>query len=309
VRSDGKDYPFCNPHYTKQRVHRKILNQYRARYFRFSGTLVVELYFEQQMMTNTFKAFPKSRIATIDICEIGKSRHHVTGILEVDVTESRERIKLYRKRAGNISFTAWLVKVIAHTIYNHKQVAGFLKGKRKVFIYDDIDVSFLVEKEINGERVPVPLLLKKVNVVSIESITNRLLSSKSELLTESDLVLHRKTTALERLYTSLPGFLRRAIWRFMLKQPRLIFSKMGNVGITSLGMAGKINGWFIPISIHPVCFGLGPVIKKPVVKDDKVVIREIMNLTVLLDHDVIDGAPMARFMVELTRNIEGGIFL
>jgi pyruvate/2-oxoglutarate dehydrogenase complex dihydrolipoamide acyltransferase (E2) component len=261
------------------------------------------------MTENTIRSFPKSRIATIDICELGKHRHHVTGILEVDVTESREKIKLYRKRAGNISFTAWMVKVIAHTVHNHKQLAGFLKGKQQVFIFDDIDVSFLVEKEINGEPVPVPLLLKKVNEASMESITKKLMDSKNELLTEDDLVLHRKTTAFERLYTSLPGFLRRAIWRFMLKRPGLIFSKMGNVAITSLGMAGKINGWFIPISIHPACFGLGPVIKKPVVKDDQIVIREIMNLTVLLDHDVIDGAPMARFIVELTKNIEGGIFL
>jgi pyruvate/2-oxoglutarate dehydrogenase complex dihydrolipoamide acyltransferase (E2) component len=261
------------------------------------------------MTTNTIKTFSQSRIATIDVCELGKHRHHVTGILEVDVTDSREKIKQYRKRAGNISFTAWLVKAIAHTVHNHKQVAGFLKDKQQVLIFDDIDVSFLVEKEINGERVPVPLLLKKVNEASIETITNRLTDSKKEVLTNDDLLLHRKTTALERLYTSLPGFMRRAIWRFMLKRPGIIFSKMGNVGITSLGMAGKINGWFVPISVHPVCFGLGPVIKKPVVKDEQIVIREIMNLTVLLDHDVMDGAPMARFMVELNRNVETGIFL
>jgi len=34
-----------------------------------------------------------------------------------------------------------------------------------------------------------------------------------------------------------------------------------------------------------------------------------MNITVLMDHDVIDGASMARFINELTKNIETGIFL
>jgi pyruvate/2-oxoglutarate dehydrogenase complex dihydrolipoamide acyltransferase (E2) component len=84
---------------------------------------------------------------------------------------------------------------------------------------------------------------------------------------------------------------------------------MGNVSITSLGMVGKINGWFIPISIHPICFGIGSIIKKPVVKDDKIEIGEILNITVLMDHDVVDGAPMARFIKDLSKNIENGIFL
>ncbi|MFN8208007.1 MAG: 2-oxo acid dehydrogenase subunit E2 [Bacteroidales bacterium] len=261
------------------------------------------------MTTNTIKKFPESRIATIDICEIGKRRHYVTGFLEVDVTESREKIKLYRKTTGNISFTAWMIKVIAHTLHHHKQVAGFLKGRQKVLIFNDINISFLVEKEVNGEPVPVPLLLRKANEESLESITNRLKASKEAPIAEGNLVLHRRTTLIERLYTRLPGFVRRTIWKNMMKRPGLVFNTMGNVAITSLGMLGKVNGWFIPISIHPVCFGLGPVIKKPVVMDDQVVIREILNFTVMLDHDVIDGAPMARFIVELTRNIEAGIFL
>lgn len=84
---------------------------------------------------------------------------------------------------------------------------------------------------------------------------------------------------------------------------------MGNVAVTSLGMYGKINGWFIPISIHPICFGIGAVVKKPVVVDDKIEIGEIMNLTVLVDHDVIDGGTVARFINALNNNFENGLFL
>lgn len=40
---------------------------------------------------------------------------------------------------------------------------------------------------------------------------------------------------------------------------------------------------------------------KPVVVNDQIVIREIMNMTILLDHDVIDGANMARFIRELSK--------
>lgn len=81
---------------------------------------------------------------------------------------------------------------------------------------------------------------------------------------------------------------------------------MGNVMITSVGMIGRINGWFIHTSVHPLSFGIGSILKKPVVIDNRVEIREILNMTILVDHDVIDGAQMVRFLKELTRQIENG---
>lgn len=81
---------------------------------------------------------------------------------------------------------------------------------------------------------------------------------------------------------------------------------MGNVAITSIGMIGSANGWFIPISVHPLCFGIGKIAKKPLVVNDKIQIREVLIMTVLLDHDVIDGAQMARFISKLSENLELG---
>ena len=90
----------------------------------------------------------------------------------------------------------------------------------------------------------------------------------------------------------------------MLRNPKFAYKKMGNAVVTSLGMTGKLNGWFIHKSIHPVSFGVGAVIKKPVVIDNEIKIREILNMTILMDHDVIDGAPMVRFLKSLTGFIE-----
>ena len=92
----------------------------------------------------------------------------------------------------------------------------------------------------------------------------------------------------------------------MLSHPKIAYKKMGNVVITSLGMIGKINGWFIHKSVHPISFGIGSILKKPVVIDDEIKIREILNMTILFDHDVIDGAPFARFLKDLVKSIENG---
>ncbi len=79
---------------------------------------------------------------------------------------------------------------------------------------------------------------------------------------------------------------------------------MGTVILTSIGTKRSIPGWFIHKSYHNLSFGVGSVIKKPRVIDDEIKVREILNLTILMDHDVIDGAPMARFVSHLTHLME-----
>ncbi|MBU1370673.1 MAG: 2-oxo acid dehydrogenase subunit E2 [Bacteroidetes bacterium] len=262
-------------------------------------------------MTNyKIHRFPKSRIATIDICEIGKRKHHVTGLIELDISKSREKIRAYNKQHKNkISFNAWIISVISYTLNNYKTASSYLKGKNKLMIFENINVSILVEKDMNGQKVPIPLIIEKANEISIEAISKQINDAKDKQLTNRDIVLQKNATRLEGIYYFLPGFIRRYFWKYLLRHPKLSFRKMGNVAITSIGMMGQINGWFIPISIHPICFGLGSIIKKPTVIEDKIEIREILNMSILLDHDVIDGAPMARFISELSKHIENGLNL
>ncbi|MCF8364552.1 MAG: 2-oxo acid dehydrogenase subunit E2 [Bacteroidales bacterium] len=254
--------------------------------------------------------FPDSRITTIDIVDVGKRKHHIAGMIALDVTQSRLKIRDYNKsNVSKISFNGWLIHVIASTIKKHETPAAYLKGKNKLMIFEDINVSMLVEKELAGAKVPIPLIIEKANQTSIESITKQIANAKNDTLSEKDIVLGKKTGKLEKLYYRLPGFVRKYFWKFLLCHPKLAYKNMGNVAFTSIGMMGKIDGWFIPVSIHPLCFGVGSIVKKPVVINDKVEIREILNMTILFDHDVIDGAPMARFIVDLTKKIESGMGL
>lgn len=255
---------------------------------------------------NNFKTkyFPKSRIATNDVCAIGVKRHHIAALIEVDVSESRDKIKRYKEKGNEISFTAWLIKVIANSIKDYENVAAYLRGKREIILFNDINISIAVEKDINGQKVPIPLIIEKVNERSIESITKQIIQAKNQILTDRDIVLRSQSGRIERFYYLLPGFLRRMFWRYLLARPHFAFGKMGNVAITSVGMIGKADGWFIPISVHPICFGIGRISKKPTVVNDKIEIREILKITILLDHDVVDGGQMARFISNLTDNLE-----
>ncbi len=251
-----------------------------------------------------YKTIPQSRIATFDVYSAGITKHHVSALLEFDVTESRRKLSDLRKDGTNISFNGWLIKEISKTLERYPDAASFLYNKKKLIVFEDHHISFMVEKQLGDQRVPLPMVLEKVNTKSALDISREIEQVKSQAITEGDIVLAQKPKIYERLYYHFPGFLRRVFWRYMANHPKFAFKKMGNVSITSLGMIGKIKGWFIHKSIHPVSFGVGSVLKKPVVVDNDMKVREVLNVTVLIDHDVIDGAPMVRFLKELTKNIE-----
>lgn len=253
-----------------------------------------------------FHEIPRSRIATFDVLATGKMKHHMAALLEFDVTQSRMKMRQAKRSGSRISFTAWLLGVIARAVTLHPEAAGFLVSKRKLITFHDINISLLVEKTVNRKKVPLPLLIEKVNRKSPEEVTLEIEKALNAVMTDKDIVLHKRSTRYENLYYSLPGFLRRMVWRIMLRNPRFAYSKMGNVSVTSPGMMGKVNGWFIHTSVHPLSFGVGSVIRKPLAVNNEVRIREVLNMTILLDHDVIDGAPMLRFINDLTKMLEGG---
>jgi pyruvate/2-oxoglutarate dehydrogenase complex dihydrolipoamide acyltransferase (E2) component len=253
-----------------------------------------------------FKNIPRSRIATFDIFAVGLNKHHIVAMLEFDVTESRANLRNIRKNGITVSFNAWLIKIIGNVLYKHSEASAYLYNKKKLIIFNDINVSVIVEKKIGDTKVPIPMVIEKTNEKSALEITKEIEKAKNQELTLDDIVLKKKSTSYERFYYHLPGFLRRLFWKILLIKPKIAFRTMGNVAVTSVGMMGKINGWFIHKSVHPISFGVGSIIKKPVVIGNEIIIREILNMTILVDHDVIDGAPMVRFLDDLTNYIETG---
>ncbi|MEZ4621821.1 MAG: 2-oxo acid dehydrogenase subunit E2 [Caldilineaceae bacterium] len=78
----------------------------------------------------------------------------------------------------------------------------------------------------------------------------------------------------------------------------------GTFTITNLGMY-NIDA-FTPIINPPQCaiLGIGRIVKKPAVVDDRVDVRELVTLSLTFDHRVVDGGPAARsrYDSQLCRN-------
>jgi pyruvate/2-oxoglutarate dehydrogenase complex dihydrolipoamide acyltransferase (E2) component len=252
------------------------------------------------------KEFPLSRLSTVDVCGIGRKKHYILAMIEADVTEARKLIR-QEKRTADISFTAWVLKCIADLCAEHPEIHSVKYGRRKTVSFGDADISIVAEREVQGEKVPLPYVLRKANEKSMEEIKREIDAlKKADIRDEGDYVIGgRRRSGTMKLYYALPGFLRRLFLAGIIHNPFRMKREMGTVVVTALGMMGVFKGWFVPIGIHPLEIGIGSIVKKPGVVDDAVEIREYLYLTVMADHDAVDGAPAARALSRLTRMLEG----
>jgi pyruvate/2-oxoglutarate dehydrogenase complex dihydrolipoamide acyltransferase (E2) component len=257
--------------------------------------------------------YPSSRQLTFDVGKVGLARHHVKALLEVDVTEARRIIKQNRHTGAKISFTAWLIKVIADCVALHPPIAGVNHASRnKVLVFEDVDISIVVEKEVNGSRVPLPYVIRKADKKTLCQIQAEIESAKSQTVEgEGDYVLGEKySTAGMSFFVRLPQWLRLLLMRLLvLNHPQRVKDMMGTVMITTAGMVGHTRGWIMPFSMHPLGLALGSLNEQACVYRGEIQKREILHLTVLIDHDVIDGVPAARFVDDLVKKMQSGFGL
>ena len=76
--------------------------------------------------------------------------------------------------------------------------------------------------------------------------------------------------------------------------------------VTAVGMFGQGGGWGITMPNFTLTVTLGGIAEKPGVVEGRIEIREYLDMTVSVDHDIVDGAPAARFVNQLRGLVERG---
>jgi pyruvate/2-oxoglutarate dehydrogenase complex dihydrolipoamide acyltransferase (E2) component len=262
------------------------------------------------------RVFPAFRNPTIDVLEHGRRKHHIPVLLEIDVTDGRRQLHAIKAATGEaLSFTGWVMHCLAQAVSEHKRIHALRKGRHKLILFDDVDISVVVERSVAEQRhpndsLPMPYIVRRANTKSVSAIHTEIRAAQAAPLAHGDVQLGaRRTVAAARLFARLPKLLRNlTLWWRLQRNPFLVKRMIGTVAITSIGNLGKGNGsgWAIPLGIHPLIVALGRIAHKPGVLGESIVIREYLSMTVLFDHDVIDGAPVARFLQRLQELLEAG---
>jgi pyruvate/2-oxoglutarate dehydrogenase complex dihydrolipoamide acyltransferase (E2) component len=238
--------------------------------------------------------------------EMGAKTHHMKGLFELDVTEGRKIIHSYKERTGgDISFTSWIMKCIALAIREHKHVHALRKGK-KLIIFDEIDISLPVEKKVKTDSLPLPLVIRRVDEKSVLEITREIRDAQAEETEGIEVIGSEKKSLSMRLvkyFPSFPKFMRNLIYR-RFKDPFFLKENAGTVLVTTVGMFSRSGGFVLPLTPNPLVFAIGGIAKKPGVVNDQIEVREYLSVTVLLDHDTVDGAPATRFVSRFAELVE-----
>jgi hypothetical protein len=157
----------------------------------------------------------------------------------------------------------------------------------------------LFEVEVDGKKTIRPHIIRGVNKKCVREIHEEIRAFQK---------VHQSSQESKFIdrFVLLPGFVRRLFLWSLFKNPQWIKEYYGTVLVSSVGMFGTGSGWGIPVPNHSLQLTLGGVGEKPGVVNHRIEVRKFMSVTVSFDHDVIDGAPAARFMYRLKKFIENG---
>ena len=250
---------------------------------------------------------PPARQEVSNFLELYWWKHCMYGLLEVDVTVAKQFIEAYKARTGELlSFTGYLVFCLARAIDEDKSVQAYLKGRKQLVVFDNVDVGMTIERRVDGTKAVMGHIVRVANHKTYREIHQEIRAVQAKPVPPYKGYKPWFRTAmtlpwpLSRLFVTL---MRVAIRR----DPSIFVSMGGTVCVTAVGMFGEGQGGW---GVVPLPFTLGLVVGstawKPAGVGGRIELREILNLTVVFDHDVIDGAPAARFARRLVELIESG---
>ena len=260
------------------------------------------------MSSHTQIPFSLERKQIVDFLRIAKAKHTAYVILELDITGVRDKIRQTKRKHKKVaSLTGYLLYCFAQAVSDNKMIQAYRKGNNLV-IFDDVDVSTMVERNINGVHVPISYILRKANEKTVfeisEEINNAKTSNSDDLIDSPE--MHKRKRLIE--VVKRVGFLRRWFLKRMFKDPFIKKKYNGTVGFSSMGMfSHNIGGWVVPITPQVLTAMVGGIRELAGYDGDELVKKELVDITISMDHDILDGAQTARFIEKFRKAITQGI--
>lgn len=242
--------------------------------------------------------YTRARQVAQDLSVIQR-RHVIHALIEADVTRPRALLDTYASERGeSLSFTAYVIWCVARAVSEQSMLQAYRLGRRRVIVFDDVDVNMLMERQAAGRARVVSHVIRAAQRKSPLAIHH-------EIRCAQHTRAHRRAeSARLRLYDALPWPMRRTLVWTAAHFPSMWKRVAGTVVVTAVGMYGKGGGWGIPTVWNTLAVTVGGIGAKPGVVNGQVVVREYLNLTISADHNIVDGTAVATFASRLRERLE-----
>jgi pyruvate/2-oxoglutarate dehydrogenase complex dihydrolipoamide acyltransferase (E2) component len=230
---------------------------------------------------------------------VSKGKNTIHLIAEADITRPRRLIKQYFElRNERLSLTGTVTACLARTLAEFPRFNSFRKGGDLILL-DDLTISVLFEREIRGEFVPEPVGIQRAQKKSYRQIHDEIRAAQNRK------VEHLGSSTGVAWVRFIPGFLLKLFVRLASKNIAMQ-KRYGVVGVTAVGMFGAGSLWLVPLTNATVTAAIGSIARRPVLVDGSAQEHEFLCLTLSFDHDIVDGAPAARFARRFAEILSSG---
>lgn len=230
---------------------------------------------------------------------INREQNTIHLMTEVDIAQPRHLIAEHQEHTSErLSLTAYIVTCLARTLTEFPRFNAFRRGNQLV-VLEDATINVLFEREIDGEIVPEGVGIQAANRKSYRQINDELRSIQQQ---ESR---HLGSATGMAWIRFIPGFLLRSFVR-LASRSITMQKRYGVVAVTAVGMFGAGALWLVPLTAATVTVAVGSIVKRPVLIDGVMQEREQLCLTLSFNHDLIDGAPAARFASRFAELLASG---
>jgi pyruvate/2-oxoglutarate dehydrogenase complex dihydrolipoamide acyltransferase (E2) component len=249
----------------------------------------------------TKQPYPKIRRATIGLLKAAKRKNMIHSLVEVDISKARQNIRKIKKETNNyISFTGYIIYCVSKAVDKNKIMHAYRNKKNQLILFNDVDVSTTIERKVDNNSEVVAMILRGANRKTVTEISEEIKNEKEKDVSKAE--VFRSIN----LFLAIPSIIRQLVFRLLDKSPKLMKKRAGTIMVTSANMIGSGAGWGIPIATHTTNVTIGGIVDRLIEQNNQFEKRQHLCLTFSFDHDIIDGAPAARFIRNVKKIIESG---
>jgi pyruvate/2-oxoglutarate dehydrogenase complex dihydrolipoamide acyltransferase (E2) component len=218
----------------------------------------------------------------------------MTGLFQVDLTWAR---RVLAEADPPLSLTAFVIASVGQAAANHPEVHAYRDWRGRLVEHRHVDVQVLIEVPTDQGPFGLVHVVRDADIRSVTEITAEIRAVKARpTSTKNGRLLETVAPALGRV----PG-LYRTMYAVMSRSHR-VHDEIGTVQVTALGMFADGGGFAIaPPSLASLTVVVGGISPALVEVNGHLATVELLDLTVTIDHNVVDGAPATRFAADLRR--------
>jgi pyruvate/2-oxoglutarate dehydrogenase complex dihydrolipoamide acyltransferase (E2) component len=224
------------------------------------------------------------------------------GLFQADITTARRALT---ETDPPLSLTAYVVACVGRAAANHPQVHAYRDWRGRLVEHRHVDIQVLIEVSTGQGPFGLVHVIRDADVRSVAEISAEIRAVRAHpASTGSARLLDTLAPALGRI----PG-LYPAMYAVMSRSHR-VHNAIGTVQVTALGMFAGGGGFAIaPPTLASLAVVVGGISTSPVEVDGHIETLDLLDLTVTIDHNVVDGAPATRFAADLRQIMQRAVVL